>query len=228
MAGFFGSWGHRSSNVRAGPLPDTLSDRGHHRCSTSKPSCGTCALSGPRGGGQRGNGRNANGPRHSSSWRSGAARAPWISGSAAPPAIYSIAANWSLGVVPNNGNSNGADDVQRRDSQLLRCDAGHQCHDRQPDDRRRELLEHCQRPVSHGRRVRVHDRDDRQQRHDQWQRGATLRRGHPANGGTINLSGGGTINLNDPNSLLTGSTNGHETLVNMDNMIQGSGLHSVT
>ena len=43
-----------------------------------------------------------------------------------------------------------------------------------------------------------------------------------ANGGTINLSGGGTINLNDPNSYLLGY-NGNETLVNMDNTIQGQG-----
>ena len=48
-----------------------------------------------------------------------------------------------------------------------------------------------------------------------------LRRG-PANGGTINLSGGGTINLNNPNSYLRGYY-GNETLVNKDNTIQGQG-----
>jgi hypothetical protein len=30
MAGLFGYWGHRSSNVRAGPLPDSFFDQGHH------------------------------------------------------------------------------------------------------------------------------------------------------------------------------------------------------
>ena len=42
------------------------------------------------------------------------------------------------------------------------------------------------------------------------------------NAGTINLSGGGTINLNNANSYLRGY-NGNETLINVDNTIQGQG-----
>ena len=42
------------------------------------------------------------------------------------------------------------------------------------------------------------------------------------NGGTINLSGGGTINLNNANSFIRGY-NGNETLINVDNTIQGQG-----
>ena len=43
-----------------------------------------------------------------------------------------------------------------------------------------------------------------------------------ANNGTINLSGGGTINLNNAGSYLRGNY-GNETLVNVDNTIQGQG-----
>ena len=44
----------------------------------------------------------------------------------------------------------------------------------------------------------------------------------PRPSGTINLSGGGTINLNNANSYLRGY-NGNETLINVDNTIQGQG-----
>ena len=84
--------------------------------------------------------------------------------------LYSNAANWSLGVVPNNGNSYLGSPttftVEIPTSSAVTLDINATI-DNLTIDAAIEFLEHCRRPVSRGCGVRAHDRDDRQRGNDQ-------------------------------------------------------------
>src|SRR5271166_4413945 len=143
--------------------------------------------------------------------------------------LYSNAANWSLGVVPNNGNSYLGSPttftVEIPTSSAVTLDIPATIDNLTIDDPTSSLS------IANGQFLAVVESGPTTGTIDNegtinvgsTSGGANLyAEGTTANGGTINLSGGGTINLNNANSYLRGY-NGNETLINVDNTIQGQG-----
>ena len=140
--------------------------------------------------------------------------------------LYSNAANWSLGVVPNNGNSYQGSptnfDVEIPASSAVTQDISATIDNLTLDAATSSLS------ISGGQSLAVAGSGSTT---GTIANNGTISVGSSSgastlfadlNAGTINLSGGGTINLNNPNSYLRGY-NGNETLVNQGNLIQGQG-----
>ena len=149
----------------------------------------------------------------------------WIGGATGN---YSNTANWSLGVVPNNGNSyNGQPatfTVEIANKSAVTLDIPATIDNLTIDPTSSLSIANGQflAVVESGPTTGTIDNEGTINVGSSSAVANLYAEGTTANGGTINLSGGGTINLNNANSYLRGY-NGNETLINVDNTIQGQG-----